>query len=69
MHKRIGKAVITTNKTNKIKLNGIEKVSDNDIFDFFAVSSYGKRVRFVIESEFNKVEVLSILLQINYGVG
>lgn len=69
MHKRIAKAVITTKDTNKIKLNGIEKVSNNDIFDFFAVSSYGKRVRFVIESEFNNVEVLSVLLQINYGVG
>lgn len=69
MYKRIAKAVITTNKTNKIKLNGIEKTSDNNIFDFFAVSSYGKRVRFVIESEFNRVEVLSVLLQINYGAG
>lgn len=69
VYKRIAKAVITTNNTNRIKLNGIEKVSDNDIFDFFAVSSYGKRVRFVIESEFNKVEVLSVLLQINYGAG
>lgn len=69
MHKRIAKAVITTNNTDRLKLNGIEKTSDNDIFDFFAVSSYGKRVRFVIESEFNKVEVLSVLLQINYGVG
>lgn len=68
-NKRIAKAVITTNNTNKIKLNGIEKVSNNNIFDFFAVSSYGKRVRFVIESEFNRVEVLSVLLQINYGVG
>lgn len=69
MYKRIAKAVITTNKTNRIKLNGIEKVSNNDIFDFFAVSSYGKRVRFIIESEFNRVEVLSVLLQINYGAG
>ena len=69
MHKRISKAVVTTNNTKKIKLNGIEKVSDNDIFDFFAVSSYGKRIRFTIESEFNRVEVLSVLLQINYGVG
>ena len=69
MYKRIAKAVITTNKTNRIKLNGVEKVSNNDIFDFFAVSSYGKRVRFIIESEFNRVEVLSVLLQINYGAG
>lgn len=69
IYKRIAKAVLTTNNTNRIKLNGIEKTSNNDIFDFFAVSSYGKRVRFVIESEFNKVEVLSVLLQINYGAG
>lgn len=69
LYKRIAKAVITTNKTNRIKLNGVEKVSNNDIFDFFAVSSYGKRVRFIIESEFNRVEVLSVLLQINYGAG
>lgn len=69
MYKRIAKAVLTTNNTYKIKLNGIEKRSSNDIFDFYAVSSYGKRVRFIIESEFNKVEVLSVLLQINYGAG
>lgn len=69
MYKRIAKAVITTNKTKRIKLNGVEKTSNNDIFDFFAVSSYGKRVRFIIESEFNRVEVLSVLLQINYGAG
>lgn len=69
MNKRIAKAVITTNNTLKLKLNGIEKTSDNDIFDFFAVSPYGKRIRFVIESEFNRVEVLSVLLQISYGVG
>lgn len=69
VNKRIAKAVITTLNTNKIKLNGIEKTSDNDIFDFFAVSSYGKRIRFTVESEFNNVEVLSVLLQINYGVG
>lgn len=69
LYKRIAKAVITTNNTQKIRLNGIEKTSNNNIFDFFAVSSYGKRVRFKVESEFNKVEVLSVLLQINYGVG
>lgn len=69
VYKRIAKAVVTTNNTNKIRLNGIEKTSNNDIFDFFAVSSYGKKVRFVIESEFNKVEVLSVLLRINYGAG
>lgn len=69
VYKRIAKAVVTTLNTNRIKLNGIEKTSNNDIFDFFAVSSYGKRVRFIIESEFNRVEVLSVLLQINYGAG
>lgn len=69
LYKRIAKAVITTRNTNKIKLNGIEKTTDNNIFDFFAVGSYGKRVRFIIESEFNRVEVLSVLLQINYGAG
>ena len=65
--KRISKAVITTKDTNKIKLNGVEKYSNDNIFDFFAVSSYGKKVKFRFESEFNKVEVLSILLNINYG--
>ena len=65
--KRISKAVITTKDTTKLKLNGIEKNSDDNVFDFFAVSSYGKKVKFKIESEFNKIEVLSILLNINYG--
>ena len=69
MFKRISKAVITTNNTKKIKLNGVEKVSDDNIFDFFAVTSYAKRVKFKIQSEFNRVEVLSVLLNINYGVG
>ena len=66
-YKRIAKAVVTTKDTTKIKLNGVEKKSDDDYFDFFAVTSYGKRVKFKIESEFNKVEVLSVLLYINYG--
>lgn len=67
--KRISKAVVTTNNTDKITLNGVEKKSDDNIFDFFAVTSYGKKVKFKIESEFNKVEVLSVLLHINYGAG
>lgn len=67
--KRISKAVVTTNNTDKITLNGVEKKSDDNIFDFFAVTSYGKKVKFKIESEFNKIEVLSVLLHINYGAG
>lgn len=67
--KRISKVVVTTNNTDKITLNGVEKKSDDNIFDFFAVTSYGKKVKFKIESEFNKVEVLSVLLHINYGAG
>lgn len=67
--KRISKAVVTTNNTDKITLNGVEKTSDDNIFDFFAVTSYGKKVKFKIESEFNKIEVLSVLLHINYGAG
>lgn len=67
--KRISKAVVTTNNTDKITLNGVEKTSDDNIFDFFAVTSYGKKVKFKIESEFNKINVLSVLLHINYGAG
>lgn len=67
--KRISKAVVTTNNTDKITLNGVEKTSDDNIFEFFAVTSYGKKVKFKIESEFNKIEVLSVLLHINYGAG
>lgn len=69
MFKRISKAVITTNNTDKIKLNGVEKKSNDNIFDFYAVTSYAKKVKFKVQSEFNKVEVLSILLNINYGAG
>lgn len=67
--KRIAKAVVTTKDTNKIKMNGVEKTSNDDVFDFFSVSSYGKKTKFKIESEFDKVEVLSVLLYINYGAG
>lgn len=67
--KRISKAVVTTQDTEKLTFCDITKKTDDNIFDFFAPTSYSKKCKFTIKSEFDKVYVLSILLHMNYGVG
>lgn len=69
LFKRISKAVVTTKDTEKLTFCDITKKTDDNIFDFFAPTSYSKKCKFTIKSEFDRVFVLSILLHINYGVG
>ena len=69
LFKRISKAVLTTQDTEKLTFCDITKKTDDNIFDFFAPTSYSKKCKFTIKSEFDRIYVLSILLHINYGVG
>lgn len=63
--KRIAKAVVYCEDTNKISFCGQEKTGDN-IFSFYACTSYQKDVRFNISGEFYPVNVLSVTLNLNY---
>ena len=70
LKKRIAKGVITaSDDTAKVSFCGIDKTSEDGIFQFFGVSSYKDRLQFTVESEFNKVNIYSIMLNLNYGVG
>lgn len=70
LKKRIAKAVVTGAKeSKKLSFCGIEKTSTDGVFDFFSPSSYSERLQFTVESEFNKINVYSIMLYLNYGVG
>jgi len=64
---RISEAVIETNNTSKLTFNGSTKLSSNDRFMFNACSSPSRDTRFNIVGNFDRIEVLSILLRINYG--
>ena len=64
--KRISKATITCKDTKELEFNGQKKQSKNDIFDFYSCTKYGNDVRFIIKGEFKPVEILSVLLNINY---
>lgn len=64
--KRIAKAVITCKDTSKLEFNGQKKQSKDDLFEFYSCTKYGNDVRFIVEGEFSPVEILSVLLNINY---
>lgn len=64
--KRISKATITCKDTEEIEFNGQIKQSKDDIFDFYSCTKYGNDVRFIVRGEFKPIEILSVLLNINY---
>ena len=64
--KRISKATITCKNTKELEFNGQKKKSKDDIFDFYSCTKYGNDVRFIVIGEFSPVEILSVLLNINY---
>lgn len=64
--KRISKATLTCKNTKELEFNGQKKQSKNDIFDFYSCTKYGNDVRFIVRGEFSPVEILSVLLNINY---
>lgn len=67
--KRISKAVIYAKDSKELKFCGVPIRSANNIFEVFSCTPYQLRTQFLIESEFNQIEILSVLIYINYGVG
>jgi len=67
IYKRISKAILTTKDTTSIILNGDVDTSDDNIFEFFSVSGYERENKFTITSTFDNLELLSVMLHINYG--
>lgn len=63
--KRIAKATVYCENTDRVSFCGQEKMGD-DIFSFYACTSYQKDVRFNISGEFYPVNVLSVTLNLNY---
>ena len=64
--KRISKATLTCKDTEALEFNGQKKKSKDGIFDFYSCTKYGNDVRFNIRGEFNPIDILSVLLNINY---
>jgi hypothetical protein len=67
IEKRIAKATVTTHNTKKLNFCGQTLRGDNDVYDFYGVGGYARDCRFWIEGAFDPVEILSIVLNINYG--
>jgi len=67
IHKRISEAVVETLNTDTLTLNDDTQTSDEDLFRFRSVTNPSRDPRFTIEGEFDHIEVLSILLNLNHG--
>jgi hypothetical protein len=67
IYKRISRAIITTLNTTGITFNGRAKTSTTDIYDYYSVSGFKRVNKFTLSSTFDRVDVLSIMLYINYG--
>ena len=64
--KRISKATLTCKNTDLLEFNGQKKKSKDGIFDFYSCTKYGNDVRFNIKGEYYPIDILSVLLNINY---
>jgi hypothetical protein len=67
IEKRISKATVTTKDTPALTFCGQRIENTDDVYDFYGVTSPSRDCRFTITGTFDVVEVLSILLNINYG--
>lgn len=63
--KRISKATVMTEDTDKIEFNKQIK-RHQKVYDFYACTPYGEDVRFTIEGEFYPISILSVTLNLNY---
>ena len=67
IEKRISKATVTTKDTTSLTFCGQTISNTDDVYDFYGVTSPSRDCRFAITGTFDVIEVLSILLNINYG--
>lgn len=68
IEKRISKATVVTKDTPKLTFCGQTKEQDDDEYDYYGCTSWARDCRFTITGSWDEAEVLSILLNINYGV-
>lgn len=66
--KRISRAVVVTDKSKELTVNGVrKKYQNNGVFAFYGVTGYQESCNVTIESSAYPVYVKSITLDINYG--
>lgn len=65
--KRVSKIVAVTQDTEKMTIEGSQKTVSNDRFTFYSVTRYKRDCTFSITGEFDFIEILSLVLYINYG--
>lgn len=63
--KRISSATLHCKDTSQITFNNQLK-KDKDVYNFYACTKYDNDVRFKINGEFYPMEILSVMLNINY---
>ena len=67
IEKRIAKATVTTIDTTSVTFCGQTITQTDNVYDFYGVTAYSRDCRFTITGTFDYVEILSILLNLNYG--
>ncbi|MCP3684172.1 MAG: hypothetical protein GY861_15935 [bacterium] len=65
--KRIAKATVVTSDTPELTFCSQTLTQTDDVYDFYGVTGFSRDTRFSISGTFDTVEVLSVLLNINYG--
>ena len=65
--KRIAKATVVTNETEMVTLQGQQLMQDDDQFEFYGITGQERDCKFTISGTFDYLEILSIVLNINYG--
>jgi len=63
--KRISKATVYCKDTERLEFNG-QKKKNQDVYEFYACTSYKDDVRFVIEGEYFPVHIISVTLNLNF---
>jgi hypothetical protein len=68
IHSRISEATVVANNTEKlIFCDETLEQSDDDSYQFRGCTSPARDTRFTVTGTFDKIEVLSVLLKLNYG--
>lgn len=67
IEKRIAKATLVSRETNRITFCGQTMSQTDDVYDFYGVTGFARDCRFTITGTFDYIEVLSIMLNLNYG--
>lgn len=67
IEKRIAKATVVTNNTNKLTFCGQTLSQTDDVYDVYGCTGFARDCYFTMSGRFDTAEVLSILLNLNYG--